>query len=80
MIERKELLINRFDRQEYIEMFKKLAEEYKNLTPGQARRILIDEGIFNEDGTLHENYGGLKNDSIQFIQQEESSDAASVSG
>lgn len=43
------------------EDIKQALEEYtkKNtVSPEAARRALVAEGIFNEDGTLHENYGG----------------------
>lgn len=47
-----------------IEGFKKWAENIlKNET--NAKKFLIDSGINNEDGSLHENYGGKpKNQSI----------------
>ena len=28
------------------------------VSPESARKALVDEGIYNPDGTLHKNYGG----------------------
>lgn len=45
-----------------LEQFKVLTRKLNKLTKEQCFNLLVDEGIYNKDGTLTPEYGGKKRD------------------